>query len=194
MINNKRTLKKYNKLKRKKNRNFHKKSKKINFRTFRKNNKGKGLKKFIKSLYTRKRKRIKPATSLEKQILLGKLNIYLPQDIKSKISKTKREECQENNIKILKDLKPLKDVINDLLEEYPHQREFIDIKNSIEEIEKDELINFSNKNIDNIEQKIKDIKNEMIDLINIGLFNETYDGTTNSETISKYNKMLTKLR
>ena len=193
MVNNKKTLKKYNKSKRKKNRTSNKKSKKIQFRTFRKNNKGKGLKKFLKSLYTRKRKREKPATPLEQQILLSKLNTYLPQDIKSMISKTKMEECKENNIKILKDLKPLKEVINDLLEEYPHQREFIDIKNSIEEIEKDKLINFSNENIENIEEKIKDTKNEMIQIINIGLFNETYDGTTNSETISKYNKMLKKL-
>lgn len=174
MANNKRTFKKYNKLKRKKNRTFHKKLKKIKFRTFRKNNKGKGLKKFLKSLYTRKRKREKPATLLEQQFLLSKLDTYLPQDIKSMISKTKMEVCKENNIKILKDLKPLKEVINDLLEEYPYQRQFIDIKNRIEEIEKDKLINFSNENIEkNIEKKIKDIKNEMLDLINIAISNET---------------------
>ena len=75
MANNKKTFKKYNKLKRKKNRTFHKKLKKIKFRTFRKNNKGKGLKKFLKSLYTRKRKREKPATPLEQQILFQNLNL-----------------------------------------------------------------------------------------------------------------------
>tara|TARA_B100001093_G_C26710852_1_gene963350 strand:+ start:163 stop:795 length:633 start_codon:yes stop_codon:yes gene_type:complete len=172
MVNNKKTLKKYNKSKRKKNRTSNKKSKKIQFRTFRKNNKGKGLKKFLKSLYTRKRKREKPATPLEQQILLSKLNTHLPQDIKSKISKTKKEECEENNIKILKNLKPLKEVINDLLEEYPYQREFIDIKNRIEEIEKDKLINFSNEKIKDTKKKVNEILEDVLYNLDIGISNE----------------------